>query len=111
MKSISIVVLSLLCFSLYAFAQSSPVAVPAASAVVSAQPAVTAAPVVAPVSAAPMSNGLIAIVIALVLGLNTILSTVQKVFGSLAKSEPGWLTTLSSIVLEIAKFLGSNPTV
>jgi hypothetical protein len=97
--------------SLYAFAQSSPAAAPAANAVASAVQAVPVAPVVAAAPAVPMSAGFIGIVIAIVAGLNVLLSSVQKVFSGLSKSEPGWLQSLSSVVLEIAKFLGSNPSV
>ena len=111
MKKVSLLVLILACwFGLHAYAQSSPAGIPGVSVVVSATPAMTpvpAASVSAPV--APVSAGLIGILIAVVLGLNSVLSALQQIFGSLAKSEPGWLQSLSSIVLEVAKFLGSNP--
>ncbi len=110
LKSLLVVVLFALSFSLYAFAQNSPVAGPVANAVATAVPSATSVPVAAQSApAAPMSAGLIGILIAVVLSLNSILSAVQKIFSSLAKTEPGWLQSFSSIVLSVAKFLGSNP--
>ena len=110
MKNLSLLVLVMFCFSVFAFAQSSPVASPAASAVASAaQPAVVAVVAAPSAPAAPVSAGLIGILIAVVLGLNAVLSSLQKIFGAMAQSEPGWLQSLSSIVLAVAKFLGSNP--
>lgn len=95
-----ILLLMIFGMSLFAFAQSSPAVAPVAAVVAVAAPA---APVV--------SGGLIAIVGAIVIGLNLLLSSIQKVFSTMAKTEPGWLQSLSAIVLAVAKFLGSNPSV
>lgn len=71
------------------------------------------APVVAAPPASPslLSPALIAIVAGVVLSLNTALSGVQTIFAQWSKQEPGWLQSVSSFVLSVAKFLGSNPSV
>jgi hypothetical protein len=87
--------------SLYVCAQSVPVATPIASAV----PAVIAPAV----SSGLTSATFIGVVVAIVAGLNVLLSSVQQIFSSLSKAEPGWLSSISSVILAVAKYLGSNP--
>lgn len=120
MRNLLLMIFMVLGFSLYVFAQSSPVASPAPKVVVSVPAAVApvAAASLAPAAvspAAPVSSvpsaGFIGIVVAIVAGLNVLLSGVQTIFGNLSKSEPGWLQTVSSIVSNVAKWLGSNPSV
>ena len=66
--------------------------------------------VVSSPAAAPLVSGkLIAILLSAVVCLNIALSAVQQVFSALSQTEPGWLQTLSSFVLSVAKYLGSNP--
>lgn len=69
-----------------------------------------------PVAAAPASSPLlsasfIALVSGIILSVNSALSLVQSLFAQWAKSEPGWLQSISSLVLNVAKFIGSNPSV
>lgn len=99
-------VLMVLGMSTYVLAQSAPVAQPAPAASVAPAPA---ASVAAPAAASPV--GLAGIVVAIVAGLNVLLSGVQTVFGALAQSEPGWLQTIGSIVLTVSQWLGSNVNV
>jgi hypothetical protein len=113
MKTIVVFALMFLGISLYSFADvASPAAAPAVVQSLS-QALAPAAPVVVapPPASGGMSLGLIGILAAVVVALNSVLSAVQKLFGSLAKSEPGWLQAVSKVVLEVAKFLGSNPSV
>ena len=75
-----------------------------------------AAPVVAPVvPAAPAFNlfsvSTLASIALIISCLNIVLSAIQEIFAKLAKSEPGWLQSLSAIVLKIAQYLGSNPKI
>lgn len=107
MKNLALLLVMMFGFSLYAFAQSSPVAVPVTPAPVAA----ASGPVVAPAVNAPVSASFIGIVIAIVAGLNVLLSSLQQIFSALSKSEPGWLQSVSKVVLFVAKYLGSNPDV
>lgn len=118
MGNLMLVILMLLGVSVYALAQNAVVAKPASvSAVASsvspvqvAQPA-QAAPAVSAPAPAPVSVGFVGILLAVVAGFNVLLSGAQKIFSTLSKSEPGWLQSLGSIMLEISKLLGSNPNV
>jgi hypothetical protein len=56
-----------------------------------------------------MSATLLLQIGAAVVCVNSILSAVQILFAALAKQEPGWLQSVSSVVLKISQFLGSNP--
>jgi hypothetical protein len=99
-------------FSLYAFAQNPNAASPGSSVVgAAAQPVVAVPAPAAVLQSAPVSVGFVGIIIAIVAGLNVLLSSVQQIFSGLSKSEPGWLQSISSIVLAVAKYLGSNPNV
>lgn len=100
------------------FAATSTVT-PAAS-VVTVPSAVAPAPAVAAVASdstvvavsPPVSSGkLIAMILACVVSLNILLSAVQQICAKFSLTEPGWLQSASSIVLSVAKVLGSNPSV
>ena len=93
MRTLSLLVVLVLGFGTYAFADGLPVT----SAPASAAPAVTA--------------GFIGILVAIIAGLNVLLSAVQQIFSNLAKTEPGWLQSTSSVILSVSKYLGSNPNV
>lgn len=81
-------------FPLIAFAQSAPVQTGGTVSVVS--PLISAA--------------LIASVCSIVVCLNIALSAVQQIFAKLAKTEPGALQQISSVVAKIAQYIGSNPS-
>jgi hypothetical protein len=94
------------CFEV--LADTAPAASPAAVAVAAPQ-AAPAPVVVAPSLGSPVSAGFIGLILAILACANIVLSAVQQVFAKLSKTEPGWLQSVSSIVLAIAKYLGSNP--
>lgn len=102
MRAAYVLILFVLGLGLYAFGQN-----PATSA--SPASAAIAAPTTTPVASA--TPALVGVVVAIVAGLNVLLSSVQTIFSALSKSEPGWLTSVSGFILSIAKFLGSNPNV
>lgn len=71
-----------------------------------------ASPTPAPAVATPfLSASMIALIVAIVASLNVALSAIQQIFSNFAKQEPSWLTSFSKIVLNVAKYLGSNPSV
>lgn len=41
--------------------------------------------------------------------VNSLLAALQILFSALAKQEPGWLTSVSKLLLSVAQVLGSNP--
>lgn len=57
-----------------------------------------------------ISAALIASVCSIVVCLNIALSAVQQIFAKLAKTEPGALQQISSVVAKIAQYIGSNPS-
>lgn len=57
-----------------------------------------------------ISATLIASVCSIVVCLNIALSAVQQIFAKLAKTEPGALQQISSVVSKIAQYIGSNPS-
>ena len=88
------------------------VSIPVPAPVVTPTPAPTPASAVAAPAATPnLSGGFIAIVLGIIGCANIVLSAVQQIFSKLSKSEPGWLQTVSSVVLAVTKYLGSNPNV
>jgi hypothetical protein len=97
-------------YAFMAHSQAAPAAVVAPAAAVVA-PVAAAVVSAAPAASSFLSAGFIALVISIVACLNIALSAVQQMFSSLSKSEPGWLQSVSSVVLAVAKFLGSNPSV
>jgi hypothetical protein len=54
-------------------------------------------------------GGFVAAVLLVVGCLNVVLSAVQQVLAKLSVQEPGWLTTVSTALLKVAQWLGSNP--
>lgn len=91
---------------------ASPVASPVAAAAAQTIQAAQRVPVVAPQAQQVLvGGGLIAMIVLIVSCLNIILSAVQQIFAKLSKAEPGWLQSVSSVVLAVAKYLGSNPNV
>lgn len=53
-------------------------------------------------------GGLIATIL-LVLGIiNTLLSAAQTILVKLAVAEPGWLTSLSNVLLKVVQYLSAN---
>lgn len=93
-------------FGLFLMAQVSatmPGDVP--SAVAAIAPAATMTP------ASFLTPGFITMLMSIVVCLNLLLSAVQQIFHTLSKSEPGWLQTLSVVILNITKYLSANPDV
>lgn len=98
-----IVSIILLMLSVVVMAQTSPPPVTSGTpvAVVATTPATTSF----------LSAGFVALIVSIVACLNIALSAVQQGFSALSKTEPGWLQTISKLVLGIAKYVGSNPNV
>jgi len=92
----NVIVLALSLFGIAALAQVVPTPVPVV-------------PAPAPVTGISLST-ISAIVVPLIMCLNIALSAVQQIFAKLAKSEPGVVQQISSVVAKIAQYLGSNPS-
>lgn len=56
-------------------------------------------------------SAFIGVIAGIVIGLNVVLSGVQKIFDALSKSEPGWLQRFSSMVLKGSQWASSNVNV
>lgn len=55
-----------------------------------------------------MNKDLIAQVVLVIGCLNILLSAIQQIFAKLSQAEPDWLQKVSTVILKVVQYVGSN---